>query len=61
MEQQRYTRRRPRRTKNKCQDCKHAKLDETWGDYKCTLHQRRISKPNDYTDCEDFATTSKRD
>ena len=30
----------------KCETCKHAKLDEEWGEYKCLKLQRRIYKPD---------------
>lgn len=34
-----------------CDTCKHAKLDEEWGEYKCLKLQRTIYKPDHVLKC----------
>ena len=48
--------RRRKKTKvtKRCSECANAVLDETWGEYKCKVHQHRIRKPDDHTDCQEY-------
>lgn len=61
---ERNLRRRSRRFKSRCIDCKYAIFDEIWGDYKCSVKKHRVHNPEEYTDCKDYkkgtGTTSKR-
>lgn len=62
---ERNLRRRSRRFKSRCVECKHAIFDETWGEYKCQKKKHKVFNPEDYTDCKDFVkgivSTSARD
>lgn len=37
-----------------CRNCKHGKLDELWGDYKCLCFHRRSTYTESHIKCEDF-------
>lgn len=41
-----------------CTTCTNSIFDEVWGEYKCTVHKIRISKP-DVTLCPAYAAKKK--
>lgn len=38
----------------KCKLCEHAIFDETWGEYKCKVKQRRVPQTEKTMRCKDF-------
>lgn len=39
---------------NTCKKCANRIFDEKWGEYKCTVHKRRIRKLDEYLACNHF-------
>lgn len=44
----------------KCQTCEYSLFDEKWGEFKCTLHSRRVT-PIECEQCPDSEKKSKKD
>ena len=42
-------------TKGMCRHCRHAKFDETWGEYKCKVHGIRIYDVGAVVSCDEYA------
>lgn len=46
---------------NTCKNCEHAKYDDRFGGYKCTVYQHKIRDAYKYIDCESHKQKGKRE
>ena len=41
-------------SESKCKNCKNAKFDELWGEYKCLAHGIRLYNYDKILECEEY-------